>query len=316
MGKVTKILGNIISAVVLLLIFVPMLVAVVVELPVVQNMIVDKLTNTLENNTGVKVDVGHVRIDFLGNVSVEDFYVEDFQHDTLIYASLVRTSLSNFIKSNTGNGIVLKDGAIVGTRMFLRETPEGVMNVKQVLDKLSKKKKNKKPFAVNVEDVRIEDLYLVIERREHRNPEYGVDYGNMRIDNISADVEQFHLQGTIVEGVVSNFKGREQSGFDVKSMSGRFHIDRGVVDLRDMYVQTEESELSVEHLWLEAEDWTKYKYFITSVDMLGLVNRSHVTTDDIAYFAPKMRSWKSGLDNAEIEFDGRVVDLNVNVKHA
>jgi hypothetical protein len=129
MGKVTKILGNIISAVVLLLIFVPMLVAVVVELPVVQNMIVDKLTNTLENNTGVKVDVGHVRIDFLGNVSVEDFYVEDFQHDTLIYASLVRTSLSNFIKSNTGNGIVLKDGAIVGTRMFLRETPEGVMNV-------------------------------------------------------------------------------------------------------------------------------------------------------------------------------------------
>ena len=316
MGKVTKILGNIISAVVLLLIFVPMLVAVVVELPVVQNMIVDKLTNTLENNTGVKVDVGHVRIDFLGNVSVEDFYVEDFQHDTLIYASLVRTSLSNFIKSNTGNGIVLKDGAIVGTRMFLRETPEGVMNVKQVLDKLSKKKKNKKPFAVNVEDVRIEDLYLVIERREHRNPEYGVDYGNMRIDDISADVEQFHLQGTIVEGVVSNFKGREQSGFDVKSMSGRFHIDRGVVDLRDMYVQTEESELSVEHLRLEAEDWTKYKYFITSVDMLGVVNRSHVTTDDIAYFAPKMRSWKSGLDNAEIEFDGRVVDLNVNVKHA
>lgn len=316
MGKVTKILGNIISAAVLLLIFVPMFVAVVVELPIVQNALVDRLTHTLADRTGVQVNVGHIRLDFLGNVSVEDFYVEDLQHDTLIYARRVKTSLTNFIKSNTGNGIVLTDGEIVGTRLFLKETPEGVMNIKQVLDKLSSKKKKKKPFGVHIEDVRIDDLYLVIERREHRNPEYGVDYGNMRIADISADVEKFRLQGSVVEGVVSNFEGREQSGFDIESMSGAFRIDRGVVELHDMYVRTEQSELNIEHLLLDGGDWSKYKYFITSVDMSGVVRNSYVTTDDIAYFAPKMRSWNSGLRRADIEFDGRVVDLDVDVKYA
>lgn len=316
MRKVIKILANFLSAIILLLIFLPMLVALIVEIPSVQNFIVGKLTRTLAENTGVNVNVGHVRVDLLGRVSVEEFYVEDLQQDTLLYAGRVRTSLASFVRSSDGNGVVLDDGLIEDTRLFIRETPEGVTNVKQVLDRLSKKKKKKKPFQVDITDARIENLFLVIERQQHRNPEYGIDYGNMRIGDISADVRSFHLQGTVVEGSVSNMVGREQSGFEIKNMDGDFHIDKGVVDLKNMHVQTECSNLYVERLLLKDSDWPRYKDFIHNVPMLGVIRNSSVATDDVAYFAPKMRQWNNELLDADIDFSGLVADLTVNVHRA
>ena len=59
----------------------------------------------------------------------------------------------------------------------LRETPDGEMNIKQVVDKLSKKDKARAEgkFRLEIERLETDGLDFCMERLEHRNPSYGVD---------------------------------------------------------------------------------------------------------------------------------------------
>ena len=90
MRKVTKILLKALSATLLFLIFCPIVLTLVVDLPSVQNFIVDRATAIISNKLGTTVSIDRIRLGVLGSLRVEGFYVEDFQQDTLLYVDKLR----------------------------------------------------------------------------------------------------------------------------------------------------------------------------------------------------------------------------------
>ena len=151
MRKVTKILLKVLSVTLLFLIFCPIVLTLVVELPSVQNFLVDRATSFVSKKLDTRVEIDHIRLGALGSVRVEGLYVEDYQRDTLIYVGRLKVFLSRF---DGTRGITLRNGTIADAYLNIRETPEGVMNIKQVVQRLSKKDNDKKSdFSLKVKDV-------------------------------------------------------------------------------------------------------------------------------------------------------------------
>ena len=314
MHKVTKILLKALSVTLLFLIFCPIVLTLVVDLPSVQNFLIDKATGILSKKMETTVSIDKIRLGALGSLRVEGLYVEDYQQDTLLYIEKLKIYLSRF---EGAQGITLRNGSVKGGLLYIHETPEGVMNIKQVVNSVVKKRedKPKSEFALKISDVLVDDFNLIIEQREHREPEYGIDYRDMHLENMSAFIDNFTLEGGRVGGFVRNFTTREHSGFTIDNLTGHFLVDKGVVDLRDFNITAAESDIRLHSLVLQGENWASYKDFIHNVTIKGEVYDSYVSTNDIAHFAPSMLPWQLEAHDANISVNGTVADLRVNVKN-
>lgn len=311
MRKVTKILLKLLSVTLLFLIFCPIVLTLVVALPSVQNYVVDRATEYISEKLETRVEIDRIRLGALGSLRLEGLYVEDYERDTLLYAGRAKIFLSGMPDKA---GIKLRNGILSDVKLNLRETPSGVMNIKQVVNHLSRKQDSvRKPFVLRVEDVRLDNVNVLIERLEHRHPEYGVDYGNMHIKHISAFVDNFYLDGGEIGGYIRNFSAVERSGFMVQNFTGRFSVDKGVIDLRDFEVMARNSDVRLRSLKLSGDGWGAYKDFIHNVTIEGELYRTAVSTDDIAYFAPHLLPWHLAVRESNVYVKGTIADMDIDV---
>ncbi len=314
MRKVTKILLKALSVTLLFLIFCPIALTLIVDLPSVQNFLIDRATTLVSKYLDTRVEIGHIRLGALGSLRLDDLYIEDHQQDTLLYVGRLKVYLSSF---DGGRGLRLRNGSIANAHLNIRETPEGDMNIKQVVAPLSRREREPKGnFVLSVEDVRLENINLIIEQHEHRHPSYGIDYGDMHIEHISAFVDNFILDGSSVGGYVRNFSAIEHCGFMVQNFTGHFTVDKGVIDLRDFEVMAEHSDVRLPSFRLIGDGWADYKDFIHNVRIEGEVYHSTVSSSDVAHFAPAMEDWGVMVRDVSATVEGTVADMMVRVDNA
>ena len=82
MRRIVNILAKMVSAIVLALIFLPLLVALLFEIPAVQNFVAREATEIISRKLGTRISIDRVDIGLFYRVSLDGFYVEDFQRDT------------------------------------------------------------------------------------------------------------------------------------------------------------------------------------------------------------------------------------------
>ncbi len=313
MRKVIKISVKLLSALVLLLIILPVSLSLVLDIPAVQNYIVDKAANFASERLEARVSIDRVNIGLLNKVNVRGFYVEDYQRDTLLYVDDLRAYVTGF--GIFGGGLSFGYGELDGVKLFLTESPDSVMNIKQIVDRISKRKGNGN-FRMVIRKADVTNMELRIERLAHRNPEYGVDYGNMRLYDMNGLVDELTIAGSSISGDIESFSFNEISGFVADGITGAFTVDRGVIELRDAEIVTPHSDIRLGSLAIAGGDWSAYKDFIRNVRMDIVTHNSTVSSDDVGYFAPKLRHWKTSVSGLEMTFSGTVADFDATIADA
>ncbi|MBQ5653950.1 MAG: hypothetical protein IIV28_04050, partial [Alistipes sp.] len=289
-----------------------MLLSALLSIPAVQNFAVDRLTAFASRKLKTEVSIGHIDVSYTGHLHVDDFYVEDYQQDTLLYVSHLKGFLPGLGLSE--GGLRFAHGHIDGGKLYLKETPEGEMNIKQVVNAFSDPNREKKGrFHLEIEDASIRGMELVIEQQEHRNPSYGVDYGNMRIHNIGVEVNHFGIDGHVIAMDIDKLRFREESGFVLDELSGQFALSTGCLGFENARLRTPQSDLRIASLAIVGDSWKTYKYFISEVEMDVEIPSGVLSTDDIAYFAPRMQQWKTRFSDIDATFRGTVDDFEAEI---
>lgn len=311
MHKVIKILGKFLLLAVLFFLFLPLVLSLLLAIPAIQNFVADRAATMVSHRLGTTVSIGRVDVGMAGRILIDDFYVEDFQRDTLLYVAQLDAFLPRL--GLAGDGLRFTRGRLRGAKLYLRETPEGEMNIRPVVLKMSDPDKPKKGrFRLELSDARIEDMALHIERQNHRNPVYGIDYGNMRFEHLNLAMKEFLIDAQLIYADVESLSVHEQSGFVLEDLSGRFYLTSGSLGFENARLRMPYTDLHISSLALAGNSWADYKNYISEVEMLVSVTGS-VATDDIAYFAPSMRRWQTRFTDAAFTFEGRVGDFEARI---
>ncbi len=312
MRKGIKILGKVLSAIVLSLIIIPVVLSILLDIPAVQNFAVQQVVRAVSRKLETRVAVGRVDIGLFSKVRLEGFYVEDYQRDTLLYVGKLDAYVTGL--GLWGGGVSLSRGELSGVKLFLRETPEGEMNIKQVVARLSNPDKKKKgDFRLSIRKASIEGMEFVLQRLEPRNPEYGIDFGRMHLYDLTARVDDFTIDGQSIYTAIDALSARERSGFALDRLAGRFYLTNGCLGFQDVEIVTERSRVSIPYISLAGDSWAEYKDFIGQVRLDGMLRNTSVSTDDIAYFSPKLRDWHVDFSNIDVEVAGVVADFTAEI---
>lgn len=314
MRRIVNILAKMVSAIVLALIFLPLLVALLFEIPAVQNFVAREATEIISRKLGTRISIDRVDIGLFYRVSLDGFYVEDFQRDTLLYAGRLDARIKSL--GLFGGGLVFSRAELSDARFCLRETPDGEMNIKQVVDKLSKKDKARAEgkFRLEIERLETDGLDFCMERLEHRNPSYGVDFADMHLIDIRAELKNFTIDGPVIHTDIGRLAMRERSGFVVEDLAGCLCIANGCIDIREGHIRTAKSNIELPSLSLIGLDWALYKNFVEEVDVTVQVVNTTLSSDDIAYFSPKMKDWHLTLTDLNADVSGPVADMSGSLR--
>lgn len=314
MRRIVNILAKMVSAIVLALIFLPLLVALLFEIPAVQNFVAREATEIISRKLGTRISIDRVDIGLFYRVSLDGFYVEDFQRDTLLYAGRLDARIKSL--GLFGGGLVFSRAELSDARFCLRETPDGEMNIKQVVDKLSKKDKARAEgkFRLEIERLETDGLDFCMERLEHRNPSYGVDFADMHLIDIRAELKNFTIDGPVIHTDIGRLAMRERSGFVVEDLAGCLCIANGCIDIREGHIRTAKSNIELPSLSLIGLDWVLYKNFVEEVDITAQVVNTTLSSDDIAYFSPKMKDWHLTLTDVNADVSGPVADMSGSLR--
>lgn len=314
MRRIVNILAKMVSAIVLALIFLPLLVALLFEIPAAQNFVAREATEIISRKLGTRISIDRVDIGLFYRVSLDGFYVEDFQRDTLLYAGRLDARIKSL--GLFGGGLVFSRAELSDARFCLRETPDGEMNIKQVVDKLSKKDKARAEgkFRLEIERLETDGLDFCMERLEHRNPSYGVDFADMHLIDIRAELKNFTIDGPVIHTDIGRLAMRERSGFVVEDLAGCLCIANGCIDIREGHIRTAKSNIELPSLSLIGLDWALYKNFVEEVDITAQVVNTTLSSDDIAYFSPKMKDWHLTLTDVNADVSGPVADMSGSLR--
>ena len=242
MRKGIKILAKVISIFVLLSIFLPVTLTLVLNVENVQNVVVKRASEFASEYLGARVDIGRIDIDLFSRVRIEGFYVEDTQQDTLLYVERAWGSVRSL--NIPRNGLLLRSAKVENGQFNLREMPDGELNIRPIVQRLQRSD-GKSNFSMIIDNIEASGLTFRYERMEHRNPEYGIDYYDMEINDIAAQLERFSVVQSHVWADVTELSARERSGFVLDNLAGRFSVNEGLIVFSDMVLQTPTSKLSV-----------------------------------------------------------------------
>lgn len=311
MHKGIKILGKILLSGVLFFLLLPLALSLLLSIPWIQNCVVDGAASWASRQMGTRVSIGRVDVGWSGNIRLEDFYVEDFQQDTLLYVGRAAAFMPHL--GLTGDGLRFTRGRLRDVKLYLRETPEREMNIRQVVLSMSNPDREKKgTFHLDLRNARVENMTLLIERLRHRNPVFGVDYGNMRFENLDLSMREFVIDSHLIMADIASLSAREQSGFVLEHLDGRFYLTKGGLGFEQAHLRMPHSDFDLKSLALMGNSWADFKNYISEVEMLVEVEGS-VATDDIAYFAPSMRRWQTRFTDTKIDFEGSVDDFRAKI---
>ena len=309
MRKVTKIFFKLVSAIALLLIFLPVFVALLLSLPSVQNKVVDRASQFASSYIGATVSIDHITIGMFNRVKVRGFYVEDLDRDTLIYAGSVVAYLDGL--SSLREGLVLDYGKVENGKFLLRETDRGEMNVKEVVDKISKKRGEDK-FKMLIRSLYGENIEFRLDRKQ-KLPEIQrdqrIDYADMRIRDISTHLTDFYVEKGAVGGDICRLSFVERSGFELDDLTAAMRIDKGKITFTGVTLDAERTHLELPNFSLTGADWLVYKDFIRNVSIDGNVVNASAWSHTIGFFAPAIRKWDTQITNAALSMHGTVADF-------
>ena len=313
MRKGIKILGKVFSAAVLLLIIVPVALSLLLDIPAVQNYAVHRAARFVSRKLETTVSIDRVDIGIFSKVRVKGFYVEDYQRDTLLYVGKLDAFITSF--GIFGGGLELSRGEIADARLYLRQTPGGEMNIKQIVDRISDPDKPKKGnFRLSLKKASIENMDLCLERLDHRDPEHGIDFSHMHLYGITARVDDFTIDGQAIYTSIAAFSARERSGFVLNHLAGRFYMTQGCLGFENASIITPRSNVNFPFVSLAGDSWTQYKDFIGEVRIDASMRNTTVSTDDIAFFAPKLRDWHVDFTDVNVEVAGVVSDFTGRIR--
>lgn len=306
MRKVIKILVKVLSWIIITLVTIPLLVALLINIPVIQNFVVHKATEIISKKLETTVSIESIRLRRFSNLTATNVYIQDYQGDTLIFASKLAANISKTALLH--KKIIIGDISLDKAKVYLYTPKDGEMNLSQVVARLSSNSQDTTSTKLVFKDIKITDSKFKLQNEGADTLTYGVNYSNMVFDNLNLSSRKLEIDGGAISMDVKNMSFRDISGVVIKKMTaGNLLIDDGVIALDKTRITMPDSELRLDNFRMAGTSWESMSNVLDSVRFDATASQSTISMRTLSYFVPTLgRNSDLVIKDVDIDFGGYI----------
>ncbi len=200
-----------------------LLLLLVVQIPGVQNWMVDKVTKSLSETLETPVEIDYLYFSFFDKLVLDGVYFEDVYQDTLLYSQSLKADFNLNPIVLFREGLVIEDLSLTNARIKLRQDEgDAFSNINIALSRLfppdtvSTVQQEKRPFRLNLESLRLQNI-LFYQNNEVKGkelsfflPQGEVYFNEMDLPAQLVDAGAVYLQGLNI--LVNTFPEKPLAG--------------------------------------------------------------------------------------------------------
>lgn len=276
----------------------------------VQTFVAKKAADYLSKELNTTVKVGGLFVRPFKSVVLEDLLVLDLQNDTLAHFPKFLVDIDRFSlkeKILDINTIQLNDGTF-----FLKTQKDGNTNLDFIIDYFDsgkpKKPSNKKKFQILFDRIILNNLHFKYKNLKYNEKVYGVNFEDIDVTEMNGIFEGLNTKDHLLQANIKNLTLREKSGFYLKNLSAFTTVDSNGIELKKLLLVTNKTRLT-DYYQMKFKSFRDFKDYENKVRMKANFKNSHISSSDIAYFAPALKKMK-----LDIEIDGQITGLVNNLR--
>lgn len=292
MRKIIKKTRKILLIILLGILLLPTIVYFLFYIPAVQRYAVREASEKLSGYFNTRITFSGIHFNPLYSLTFKDFCIYARNNDTILYTPDLTTGLKMF--SFSSKTLALRTISLEKPYINFYIDSTRTINFQFIIDKLmprsDKKKGGSFEFGINRIEIRNGNFFLkAFDRKE---VPFGVNYKDMELQHLNVDVVNFRSRNGKTSMRIKNMSGKEKSGFDLLQFSARTIIEKSNLAFNGVEIVTNLSRVEATQIRL---NFNKFRDmgadFINRVNLYVDIDKSVTSSDDIAYFAPKLRNY-------------------------
>jgi hypothetical protein len=290
------------TAILLLIVFaLPAIAYLMLQSSRIQTYVASNITRTISDQLDSKFTIGNVDIAFFYRVRLNDVYLEDLQGDTLLYARSIIAGIRNINLLNKAISI----GSVDFNGAFVNLTIDSarIANIKYFVENIKSNNQKKGDWKVTFNNMRLNNSNLHLKNYHYRNREYGINFTDLNISEIEADIRRFAPSKDSLSFHISSLKFRESSGFILDGLTADFSESKTFLKFQNLAITTPSSSMTGNGVSLLFDRWSKFKRdsIFDGVKLMIDISNSSLSLDDLSYYASVFRN-----SDQQITFTGQL----------
>ncbi len=263
----------------------------------------------LSEKLHTKVVIGNVQIDFFRKIILENLYIEDLHHDTLLYARKIKVGIGEI--SLKKQKIYIRDIILLNTKAkLIKYKQEENLNFQFIIDAFTSADtvtKTKSPWSIRFKEVSLINTDFTFKNEHDTIATSGINYTDLYVKKINGKFTEINLIKDSILAKINYFTAVEKSGFELLSLSTNVHISPIGIILNHLKLATPKSTISTD-LSFTYSNYNALNDFIDSVKINAEFNHSHLELNDISYFSPELKGLYKNITISG-KISGKISDL-------
>ena len=244
------------------------------------------------------------------SIVLEDLLVLDAQNDTLLFmpkfmVDLNRLSIDERIVDV--NTVQLNNG-----KFFLKDYIDKTSNLDVIIDYFDSPsttpKKKKKPYDIKFDRIILNNIaFKYINYKYKDSLKNHVNFDNVSLKQLSGIFEGLDTKNHLLKTNIKNLTFREKSGFYLKNLTAETTVDSNKIELNKLLLLTNQTRLT-DFYQMRFKTFRDFNKYVANVRMKANFKDSHISSRDVAFFAPELDDMHLDLD-VDGQISGLVGDL-------
>ncbi len=204
------------------------------------------------------------------------------------------------------NSLIIKD-PVVALNNYKKIKHDDPLTLKEVITEVNKAASwNKGQTILKIGTLKIINGTLKTDKQTDRQPFDYFDGKHILFTEINADMGDANFIGDTVYSKL-HLTAKERSGLEIKNLSADVKMTPQGMAFDNLQLQTNRSTLR-HYFSMNYDDMADLGNFIHKVKLAAVLDDSYVDSDDIAFFAPALRTWKKKI-SLKGKIRGQIDDL-------
>jgi hypothetical protein len=275
-----------------------------------QTFIAQKATSYYADKLGTTITIESVDFVFFDKIYLDGVYIEDLHNEVLTSLQTLEIELGEI--DYTFRTIKVKSISLTkGVVNLIKHQGDEQFNYQFIVDYFSsddKEGKSNSPF-ISVDAIGLNNIDFRFEAQNHERKVHGIDYTSINLKKLNASISNFKQQNQQITATIHALSLNDHSGFILSDLSGEVTFSPDSLSIYDLKIKTPNTNLEAPYFTLRTKTYENYANFIDSVDFDVFIEKSVVSMEDVAYFAPQL--W--GM-NQQVWLNTKVTDKVKNLR--
>ncbi|PWS26241.1 translocation/assembly module TamB [Pedobacter yonginense] len=279
----------------------------------VQTYVAQKAAAYLSKELNTTIKIKSLYIKPFKSIVLEDLLVLDLQKDTLLSTPQFMVDINQLSidkKIIDINTIQVNNG-----HFFLKDFKDNSSNLDFIINyfdsgKPTVKKPKKEPYKIDFRRIILNKMSFKYKNYKAKDLSQGksVNFDNVDVKELSGIFEGLDTKTHLFKTNIKNLTLKERSGFYLKNLTALTTVDSNAIELKNLLLETSQSRLT-NYYQMRFNSFKDFNKYIDNVRMKAVFKDSHLSSRDVAFFAPELNEMKLDLD-----IDGQITGLVNNLK--